>query len=237
LNAQDEGYTAQKVRNTDKSVFYTKNGREVKDGGGVEADFKVAAPKASALEVTLVRSGIITDFAAEWSKKHELTPNFDVDDQTYREFQAFVAQKQADGDIKLEGLYSGPMDQLKKSLKRSGYQGSMKEVDQLQASIVREMQSDFNKYKKDIKQDISQTILARYLPESMLLDIGVKRDEQVQAVMKLLKNDKEFNTLLARDNIHDKVDGMDQTANSFTTASAVINVKGEKEGVWLQQKW
>jgi N-acetyl-anhydromuramyl-L-alanine amidase AmpD len=129
----------------------------------------VTAPKASALEVTLVRSGIITDFAAEWSKKHQLTPNFDVDDQTYREFQAFVAQKQADGDIKLEGLYSGPMDQLKKSLKRSGYQGSMKEVDQLQASIVREMQSDFNKYKKDIKQDISQTILARYLPESMLV--------------------------------------------------------------------
>jgi hypothetical protein len=55
--------------------------------------------------------------------------------------------------------------------------------------------------------------------------------------MQLLKNDKEFNTLLARDNIHDKVDGMDQTANSFTTASAVLNVKGGKEGVWLQQKW
>merc|ERR1712038_275169 len=47
-------YEASRVAEKDKSIFYTKNGREVKDGGGISVDYKVDAPKASALEVTLL---------------------------------------------------------------------------------------------------------------------------------------------------------------------------------------
>jgi carboxyl-terminal processing protease len=104
LKAEDGKYTASKVAAEDRTAFYTRTGREVKDGGGIEADYKVPAPKASALEVTLLRSGVISDFASQWSKKHELTNNFDVDEDTYKEFQAFVTQKQKDGDIKLRCL-------------------------------------------------------------------------------------------------------------------------------------
>jgi ATP-dependent Lon protease len=35
----------------------------------------VKAPKASALEVALLRSNLLNEFAAEWSKSHELTNN------------------------------------------------------------------------------------------------------------------------------------------------------------------
>ena len=68
-------------------MYYTTNGREVKDGGGIAVDYKVDAPKASALEVTLLRSGIISDFASDWSKKNELTNNFEVDNANYNLFK------------------------------------------------------------------------------------------------------------------------------------------------------
>eukprot|EP00522_Entomoneis_paludosa_P009693 CAMPEP_0172450700 /NCGR_PEP_ID=MMETSP1065-20121228/8946_1 /TAXON_ID=265537 /ORGANISM="Amphiprora paludosa, Strain CCMP125" /LENGTH=888 /DNA_ID=CAMNT_0013202515 /DNA_START=438 /DNA_END=3104 /DNA_ORIENTATION=- len=199
LKVEDGKYQEQRIAKKDRSVFYTKNGRVVRDGGGVEADVKVEAPKASALEVTLLRSGVLADFAAEWSKKHELTNNFNVDEDTYRNFQNYVMERQKNGEIELEAIYSNSLAELKKMLKQSGYKGSEREVESLQASIIRDVQRDFEKYRKDIKEDISQSILARYLPESMLIERGIKSDAQVAAAVKLMTAPNRFDKVLARE--------------------------------------
>ncbi len=198
-------YQATRVAEKDKSTFYTKNGREVKDGGGVSVDYKIEAPKASALEVTLLRSDVIGDFASEWSKKYQLTDNFEVDDALYREFQAFVMKQQNEGNIKLDSLYSKPIDDLQRSLKLSGYSDSSKELERLQARIKQDMTRDFDKYKADIKEDIATGILSRYLPESMLIERSIQTDKQVQGAIKILENQKQFNKLLAKSDKDDKI--------------------------------
>jgi len=196
---QDSRYQETKVQEKDKSVFLTKAGRKVRDGGGIEADYKVSAPKASALEVTLLRSGAMDDYAAQWSRNNQLTKdNFVLDEETYRQFQGFVEEKQKSGEINLESLYRGPIDDLKQFLKQSGYQGSTKELDELQSTILKELKKDFVKYRKDIKEDISQAILARYYPESFLIERGIKTDKQITVATKILKNTPEFDKLLAR---------------------------------------
>lgn len=194
---EESRYQAKKVSEKDKNTYFTRLGRAVRDGGGIEVDYKVEAPKASALEVTLLRSGLLADFAAEWSRKHELTTNFAVDDETYKSFQTFVMEKQKSGDVKLEALYGKPLSDLKMALKSSGYKGSEKVLENLQHSIVQDIQRDFNRYSNDIKEDISQSILARYLPESMLIERGLKTDKQVQAAIKLVSNGNQFDKLLA----------------------------------------
>lgn len=231
LKAEDGGYKATKVSEKNRGTFYTKSGRIVKDGGGVEADFKVDAPKASALEVTLLRSGVLDEFASEWSKKHELTNNFEVDEETYRQFQAFVDKKQSSGDLKLEALYNAPLNVLKKSLKLSGYKGSEKEVENLQARIIQEVKNDFEKYRIDIKEDISQSILSRYLPESMLIERGIKTDRQVQAAVKLLATGNKFENLLAKGSSVERLD----TAATLNMASA--DDAGNEVGVRARIKW
>jgi C-terminal peptidase prc len=127
-SSSSRGYKAIKIAEGDRGVFYTKNGRVVRDGGGIEADVKVDAPKASALEITLLRSGVMADFAALWSAQHEL-PNphghshvapFEIDEETYRQFQAFVNEKQRTGEIQLEALYNKPLQDLRKTLEASG---------------------------------------------------------------------------------------------------------------------
>ncbi|KAI2514222.1 tail specific protease [Fragilaria crotonensis] len=230
LSAGDARYTASKVAAEDRSAFYTKSGREVKDGGGIEADYKVPAPKASALEVTLLRSGVISDFASQWSRQHELTNNFQVDDDTYKEFQNFVTQKQKDGDIKLEALYAGPLSDLRKALKLSGYKGSTKELENLQATIVREVQRDFDRYSGDIKEDIAQGILARYLPESMLIERSIRTDVQVQAALKLVRNDRQFSTLLARGS------SAEQQQQAFSTINAASR-DADGKGALVKLNW
>ena len=237
----DSGYKAKKVKEQDKTEFYTRAGRMVKDGGGIEADYKVPAPKASALEVMLLRSGIMNEFASEWSKKYQLSDNFEVTDDLYRDFQKFVNSKQNSKDLQLDALYSPPIQELKRSLKKSGYKASQNELDTLQASIIREVQRDFDKYKKDIKEDLGQAILSRYLPESMLLEKGLKSDAQINEALKLLtSNDGKYNKLLGRDNNGRGYSGKNTLAvssndasNSYSTA---IGEKDEK-GVKVQLNW
>ena len=199
-NGEEDGrYKATKVSDSEKKSFRTINGREVKDGGGVAVDFKVASSKASVLELTLLRSGAYTDFAAEWSRDHQLSNNLDVvDEATYSKFKSFVMERQRNGDIKLEAAYSSPLETLKKSLKASGYKGTSRELDSLRTSLVREIEQDFQKHKKDIEEDLGQTILSRYLPESMLLNIAVKRDKQVDAAVELVRQPAKFDNLLGR---------------------------------------
>lgn len=230
-SGKDGKYQASKVAEKDKMVFYTKNGREVKDGGGIAADIKVAVPKASALEVTLLRSGIISEFASEWSKTNLITNNFEIDDATYREFQHFVMKKQKDGDIKLDALYAGPIEDLQKSLKLSGYKGSSKEVEQLRTSIMNEMRKDFDVYKKDIKEDLCTGILARYVPESMLIERSIKTDVQVTAATKLVGNGSNFNSLLARDNVPTSTNN-----NQFANGKDRNDI-GNDSGAKLSFKW
>ncbi len=197
-NENDGKYTSAKVSEKDRQVFYTKSGRTVRDGGGVEADYKVAAPKASALEITLLRSDVMNEYASKWSQKNQLTNNFEVTDDIYKEFQEFVDVKAKNGEIKLEAIYSGALEDLKRVLSQSGYKSSEKEVEQLKTSIVKEAKKDFEKYKKDIKEDIATSILTRYIPESMIMERGLKNDAQVQAAIKLLGNDQSFSKILAK---------------------------------------
>lgn len=203
----DNGFGKQKVAERDRATFYTRMGRLVKDGGGIEADVRVDAPQASALEITLLRSGIFNDFAALWSQNHKLTDYVNADtkrldvvnDDTYKQFIAYVKEQQQQGNLELEALYSKPLTDLKKTLKQSGYLGAEKSVEQLQARIVRDIENDFNKYRKDLMEDLSQSILSRYLPESMLIERGVQNDVQVQAAMQLLQTPGKYEALLARD--------------------------------------
>mmetsp|Transcript_30966 Transcript_30966/g.45799 ORF Transcript_30966/g.45799 Transcript_30966/m.45799 type:complete len:884 (-) Transcript_30966:200-2851(-) len=196
----DAKFIATKIADKDKSEFFTKGGRKVQDGGGIEADVKVDPPKGSALEVTLIRNNLLTQYAAEWSKNHQLTNGFKVTDDVYTDFQNFVTKKQQDKETDLlQGIYGSPLASLKKSLKQSGYTHSMnQQLEQLQSSILHEMKQDFIKYKKDIKEDLEQAILARYLPESMLIERSIRTDVQVKEAVKLIANDSKFNSILAR---------------------------------------
>lgn len=228
----DNKYQASKVAEKDKAVFYTKNGREVKDGGGIAVDYKVAAPKASALEVTLLRSGVINDFASDWTKKNHLTKNFEIDDMTYREFQNFVLQKEKDGDLKLDVLYASPIEDLSRVLKLSGYKSSSKEIEQLRASIKAEIRKDFDKYKSEIKEDIGTGILSRYLPESMLIERSIKTDVQVEAAADLVRNDNKFNSLLAREEMSNTKLSSNQVANNSESGN-----NDNSGGAKLSFKW
>ena len=224
-NPEKSSFIATKIEEKDRGDFYTRGGRLVRDGGGIEADMKVAPPKASALEVSLLRANLLNDYAAKWSTNHEITNDniFGISDDTYNDFQKFVLEKQEKKEVDLLGqIYGQPFETLRKALKQSEYTHSLKlELEALQASILREMKSDFVKYRTDIKEDLEQAILARYLPESMLIERAITHDVQVNAASKLISNGQKFNTILARNS-------PSETTGSYTAGTQLASDQKSK---------
>ena len=140
-----------------------------------------------------------------------------------------------EGDIKLDAIYSGPIKELRKSLERSEYQGSTKELKQLEASIMRDMSKDFEKYKKDIKEDVETGILSRYIPESMLINRSIQTDQQVLGALKIIGNQKQFNKLLSRaDDTGTKIKDDRVLADSSST---MIGLTSGEEGAKMKLKF
>ena len=177
-------------------MFYTKGGRVVRDGGGVEADIKVAAPQASVLEVSLQQQGVFFDFANEWAKSHTYSlgeglkeggPSL-VTEQTYDEFLQFVKRKEKEGTLRLDLLFSGSLEPLKNALKATEYAKAGKELEGLREAVREEVQKEFLTEKKQIKEEVEQAILARYLPESMLRRLALEGDPQVKAAIEAVRD-------------------------------------------------
>ena len=231
VNGGDK-FKSTKVADKDRQVFQTAHGRQVRDGGGVEVDYKVEPQKASPLEIILLNSGAYSDFAAEWSKNNELTDNFKVDEGMYKDFQRFVEKRQKDGDMKLEVLYDSQLKELQKKLKASSFDSSRRELAKLRSDIIKDVKKDFTTYKDEIKEDLEQNILARYLPDSLLIERGLKRDVQVKETAKMLKNGKEFDKMLARDgSIEEKNAPSSSSGLGYQTTSTIKPVPT------LQSRW
>jgi hypothetical protein len=145
----EAGYEASNIPDSERKTFMTKNGRAVRDGGGIEADVKVSSPKASVLEVTLLNQGAFFEFAGQWAKAHEykasaaaallISSHFSPDDlvlmwqgeglstadrlvtdQTYSDFKRFVYSKVDKGDLKLDLLFSSSLQPLDDAIKEIG---------------------------------------------------------------------------------------------------------------------
>jgi hypothetical protein len=142
-----------------------------------------------------------------------------------------VETKRKTGDIKLEAIYSGALKDLKRALKQSGYKGSERGVEALEANIIRDIKSDYEKYKDDIKEDIATSILARYLPESMIMERGLKNDKQVDEAAKLLSNQISFDKVLAKGTVDERIDGGDRVR-----VASAVPVESQ-EGASLRVKW
>ena len=97
-----------------------------------------------------------------------------------------------------------------------------------QVSEVREIQNDFGRYRSDLKEDISQSILARYVPESMLLERATKTDKQVQATIKVLANgDKKYDRIMAKGTKEKKLKAMrDPAVGSAGVMTVVLYAAG-----------
>lgn len=173
------------------NIFFTKNKREVRDGGGITPDITIPHERSSTLSYYLYADNIIFDYVTDWVQKHEKinSPNnFKFSDTDYEEFKNFVRGKNFNYDqMSIRSLQS-----LKNIMEfERYYDNASEEYKALENKLKPNLDRDLELFKKDIKQMIETEIVQRYFYKEGVL-IYELQDDMVMKKAKEILSDKEL---------------------------------------------
>src|SRR5690625_407144 len=145
-----------------RKTFLTKNGRKVKDGGGIDPDIFIEEEKANPLIVALKSNYIIFDFATQYYKKNQEKPsieNFKLSEKDWEAFKTFVMQNELATEILLGKEWKNWKQQFTKENKDKEINHLLnnfeKDLESLQKSLI-------EKNKNAIEFAIGKEIIKRY---------------------------------------------------------------------------
>ncbi|MDX1446191.1 S41 family peptidase [Lishizhenia sp.] len=177
-------------------IFYTKNGREVIDGRGIEPDISVEGENMSRLAAMLLAKNIIFDYATHYKHKHDsiaAPEEFVLSDKAYDEFIAFALSKEFSYNTASEEK----MKEVVEVAKMEGYfESTEKEIEALLAALKPSKKEDLIRFKTQIKEMLQNEIVARYYyQEGRVLNSFIS-DKSLEKAMEVLNNEKLYNSTL-----------------------------------------
>lgn len=179
-----------------KSKFYTKNGRTVYDGGGIEPDVKTKDQEYSFFSANLITQDIISDFSAMYRNKHtsiESADKFNLNENEYNDFVDFVKKS----NFKYESKSGLILKELIKETKdEKYYEDSNNELQSLEKKLSPNIETELLKYKPEIIQLIEAEILANYYYNKGVIIYNLRKDITVKEALKYANNNELYNKIL-----------------------------------------
>lgn len=195
------GYT-EHVPDSLTKTFYTRNGREVRDGGGIKPDVEVKPDSlpniAYYLSVTgLDSTEVLLNYEIDYIAKHPtIAPagKFEITDEEYEDFKARVLKS----GFKYDAESAKVLDRLKKIATFEGYYDDAKpEFEALEKKLKHNLATDLDRNKQLIKQIIGADIVAAYYWQSGSIENSLNYDKQMKEACRLLNAPDEYKKLLS----------------------------------------
>ena len=178
------------------TVFKTKSGRLVKDGGGVTPDIRNVQDTLSALSFKLVQDYMIFDFATEYASKHQsiATPDkFDINDDIYKEFHQYLTEKKFSYESRSELTLKSLIETAKKE---HYYDGTKNEFAALEKGLTLDLNQDLDKNSEEIRDLLKDEIVSRYYYQKGAIIAALVSDKEIRSVKSLFQNPAEYSRLL-----------------------------------------
>ena len=178
------------------TAFKTKNGRLVKDGGGVTPDIRNVQDTLSALSFKLVQDYMIFDFATEYASKHKsiATPDkFDINDDIYKEFHEYLTAKKFSYESRSELTLKSLIETAKKE---HYYDGTKNEFAALEKGLTLDLNQDLDKNSEEIRDLLKDEIVSRYYYQKGAIIAALVNDKEIRSVKSLFQNPAEYSLLL-----------------------------------------
>lgn len=182
-------------------VFHTRNGREVRDGGGIKPDLEVKADTIPNIAFYLSASGqdsteVMFDYVVDYIAKHPtIAPakDFHLSDADWQAFKARVVES----GFAYDPVSKKQFAELVKTAKFEGYYEDAKQTfDELEKQLNHNVAFDLDKHEKVLRQLVEQEIISAYYYQAGTIEAGLNHDKQLKAAEKLLKSPEEYKKLL-----------------------------------------
>lgn len=187
-------------RNADGSVgripdslmhtFYTKAGRTVRDGGGIQPDFECKDREGSSLIYALIDGMYFFDFANRYARTHEsISPvaSFALSDNDFSDFLQYIKGR----GFTYERNSQKALSRLKSLLDEEQLTEHVKdELKALESKLANaDIETDMATNKSDVELMLSTEIISRYYFQSGELQQSLKTDHCLKEAIRVLNDE------------------------------------------------
>ncbi len=177
--------------------FKTKNGRLVKDGGGVTPDIKIVQDTLSTLAYKLVQDYMVFDFATEFANKNKsIAPadKFEISDEIYKDFHQFLTDRKFSYESKSEQTLKTLIETAKKE---RYFNRAQNEFNALGKGLAVSLNEDLDKFRSELCDLLKDEIVSRYYFQKGAILATMGNDREIEGALSLLQNPLEYLKLLA----------------------------------------
>jgi len=178
------------------SEFKTRNGRIVKDGGGIAPDIEELPDPLSQISSELFQRNYIFDYATNyyWAHPDIKSPEeFKFTDQDYSDFKTFLVNRKFSYKTSTEES----LNELITNAKKEKYYDIHKDLfNDLEKDIAHSLDQDLKIFKDEITDLIEDEIMSRYFYENGAIAYTIKNDDQVLKARDILNNKEEYSSIL-----------------------------------------
>jgi carboxyl-terminal processing protease len=178
------------------SEFKTKNGRIVKDGGGIAPDIELLPASLSQVSSELFMKNLIFDFATTyyWSHPDIKSPDqFKFTDKDYDDFKTFIVNRKFSYKTGTEES----LNELITNAKKEKYYDMHKDLfNDLQKEITHSLDQDLTMFRPEITDLLEDEIISRYFYERGAIEWTIKKDDQIMKARDILNNKEEYSSIL-----------------------------------------
>ncbi len=179
------------------SEFKTRNGRIVKDGGGISPDVTVNPDALSQISAELYLRNFIFDFATRYYWSHpapESPSQFRLTDQDYADFAGFLKER----NFSYKTLTETSLNELIASAKKEKYYELHSDLfGELEKDIAHSLDQDLTIFRDEITGLLEEEIIGRYFYEAGAIAWSVKKDEQIIKALEILNDKSKYSSILS----------------------------------------
>ena len=186
-----------KVPDSLTNVFHTIGGREVRDGGGIKPDIEIKHDTMANVVFYLSNDDVLLDWGTKYAQKHaEIAPieEFEITDADFEELKEMARES----GFKYDRLSENRLKDLRKVAEFEGYyEDAKEEFEALDKKLEHNLDREFDRFKKDIKELMAQEIVKRYYYQSGALQEALKADEDLAKAIEVLGSE-EYDKILKK---------------------------------------
>ena len=176
--------------------FTTRNGRKVRDGGGILPDTLLKRRDQVNISYYLFVKNIFFDYATEFVQTHKTIAapdTFLMSDEAYDEFVKYVLDRKFTYKLESEGM----IKELKNMAKVEGYeQESAAAFEALEAVLRPNVERDLRLFRKDVEALLSSEIIRRYYFQKGVIKYELRFDTWLHEAVKMVNDESLCRQLL-----------------------------------------
>jgi carboxyl-terminal processing protease len=196
---RNEDGSAKNIPDSLTTVFYTKAGREVRDGGGLKPDVEVTDSVLTNFAYELVRGDQLYNFANEYAATHESIASpkvFNITDEDY----ALLAQRLKESNFKYSNESVNILEQVRAKADKEGYltDSVASEIDALKEKLQPNLEKDLRDNREFVESILVSWICDRYYYDKGRAEAALRYNIFYDKALEILSDTKRYNSILKK---------------------------------------